>query len=512
MAIRKAVTIGLWLFFAVSCRAAAKTPDCYNVKSPSFNRSCFPKHFLFGTASASYQVEGAWNEGGRSPSIWDTFTHKFPARNNFNTGDVAADFYHRYKDDIKLMKELNSDVFRMSISWSRILPRGGSHKNMEGIKFYKSVINELVKNGLQVSVTLFHWDLPQVLEDKYGGFLSRRVVKDYRKFAKICFQEFGDKVKFWATFNEPKVYSVAGYDRGIKAPGRCSKFVNPECEAGNSATEPYIVSHNILLAHAAGVQEFRKCKKCQSIKAKIGMAHSPVWYVPYSNTPADKEAAQRVLDFEYGWHMHPMTYGDYPESMKKILGKRLPRFSHSESRKLKNSYDYVGINYYSTNYAADLKNVDPTKPRYTTDAHADRRTEKNGVPIGPTAASANVVVYPKGMREIVKYTKDRYKNPVMYITENGYSDVNNQTLPLKEALRDKGRKDYVQRHLVSLLKAIKEDGANVKGYFAWALTDNLEWQLGYSVRFGLYFVDFQDNLKRYPKESAKWYSKFLAKN
>ncbi|KAK1589462.1 hypothetical protein Q3G72_034348 [Acer saccharum] len=200
-----------------------------------FNRSSFPTEFVFGTASSSYQYEGAAKEGGRGPSIWDTFTHNSSDRiSDRSNGDIAVDFYHRYKEDVQIMKDMNLNAFRFSISWSRLLPR------------------------LQPFVTLFHWDLPQALEDEYGGFLSPHIVDDFRDFTKVCYKEFGDRVKYWITINEPWTYSSGGYDLGTLAPGRCSKWVNAACQAGNSSTEPYLVSHHMLLSHAAAVKLYKQ--------------------------------------------------------------------------------------------------------------------------------------------------------------------------------------------------------------------------------------------------------------
>uniref|UniRef100_A0A1S3X918 Furcatin hydrolase n=1 Tax=Nicotiana tabacum TaxID=4097 RepID=A0A1S3X918_TOBAC len=227
----------------------------YKISVP-FNRSNFPSDFIFGAASASYQYEGAANEDGKGPSIWDTFTHNHPERiADRSNGDVALDFYHRYKDDIKLMKFEGLNGFRFSISWSRVLPYGKPCRgvNKEGIAFYNNLINELLAKGIQPMVTLFHWDLPQVLEDEYLGFLNPQIIYDFRDYVELCFKEFGDRVKLWTTINEPSGYALTGYDLGIFPPLRCSIG----CIAGNSATEPYIVAHHLLLAHAQAAKLYR---------------------------------------------------------------------------------------------------------------------------------------------------------------------------------------------------------------------------------------------------------------
>ncbi|XP_034702936.1 beta-glucosidase 12-like [Vitis riparia] len=478
------------------------------VVATSFNRSNFPADFVFGTASSSYQYEGAVKEDGKGPSISDTFSHKYPGRIiDGSNGDIAEDFYHHYKEDVHIMKELGMDAFRFSISWSRVLPRGklSGGVNKKGIDFYNNLINELLSKGLQPYVTIFHWDLPQALEDEYGGFLSPHIVDDFRDFSELCFKEFGDRVKHWITLNEPWTFSLGAYDQGGLAPGRCSKWVNEACEAGNSATEPYIVAHHMLLSHAAAVKVY-KDKYQSSQKGKIGITLVCHWMVPYSNQTADKKASKRALDFMFGWFMDPLTYGDYPHSMRILAGNRLPNFTFEQSMLVKGSLDFLGLNYYTANYAANIPVANIVNVSYATDSLVNLTKQRNGVPIGPMAGSTWLSVYPRGIRNVLRYIKRKYKNPLIYITEN----ANNSTLTLKETLKDLKRIDYYYRHLLFLQLAIK-DGVNVKGYFAWSLLDNYEWNSGYTVRFGIVFVDYDHELKRYPKHSARWFKKFLQK-
>ncbi|XP_010265850.1 PREDICTED: beta-glucosidase 12-like [Nelumbo nucifera] len=480
--------------------------------SPSLNRSSFPTGFIFGTASAAYQYEGAAKEGGRKPSIWDTFTHKYPEKiKDRSNGDVAIDSYHRYKEDVGIMKEMGLDAYRFSFSWSRLLPNGklSGGVNKEGLEYYNNLINELISNGIQPFVTLFHWDLPQALEDEYGGFLSPLIIDDFRDYAELCFREFGDRVKHWITLNEPWSFCMGAYAMGIHAPGRCSSWVNPNCTGGNSATEPYIVGHHQLLAHAAAVKVY-KDKYQATQKGKIGITLVSHWMVPFSNDKANKEAAGRALDFMFGWFMHPITYGDYPETMKSLAGHRLPKFSKEQSKMIKGSYDFLGLNYYTANYAANLLRINKVNVTYMTDSRATLTTDRNGIPIGPRAGSNWLYIYPQGIQELLLYTKRKYNNPVIYITENGISEVNNSTWTLEEALTDTMRIYYYSHHLSYLQKAIKE-GVDVKGYFAWSLLDNFEWADGYTVRFGINYVDYKNGLKRYPKHSAFWFKKFLQK-
>ncbi|MED6205994.1 Beta-glucosidase 12 [Stylosanthes scabra] len=495
-----------------SANEEASTPVSPILDVSSLNRTSFPKSFIFGTASSSYQYEGAAKEGGRGPSIWDTFTHKYPDKiQDRSNGDVANDEYHHYKEDVGIMKYMNLDAYRFSISWSRILPKGklSGGINQEGIKYYNNLIDELLSNGIKPFVTLFHWDLPQTLEDEYGGFLSPNIVNDFRDYAEVCFKEFGDRVKHWITLNEPWTYSQGGYASGMLAPGRCSKWVNPNCTGGDSGTEPYLVAHHQLLSHASAVQLYKKNYQ-ESQKGVIGITLVSHWFVAASNSKLDQNAAQRAIDFMFGWFMGPLTRGDYPESMRSLVGTRLPKFSSEQVKSLKGSFDFLGLNYYTTNYAAHSPKLTHSKPNYLTDSHANLTTERNGIPIGPMAASNWLYVYPKGIRELLLYTKQKYNNPLIYITENGIDEFNDPTLSLEEALIDTFRIDYYYRHLFYLHSAIR-DGVNVKGYFAWSLLDNFEWASGYTVRFGINFVDYKNGLKRYYKLSAKWFKNFLIK-
>ncbi|XP_058748878.1 beta-glucosidase 12-like [Vicia villosa] len=476
----------------------------------SLNRTSFPKGFLFGTASSSYQYEGAAKEGGRGPSIWDTFTHKFPDKiRDKSSGDIAVDQYHRYKGDISIMRNMNLDAYRFSISWSRILPKGHLNGgiNQEGVKYYNNLIDELLANGLQPFVTLFHWDLPQTLEDEYGGFLSPLIAKDFQDYAELCFNKFGDRVKHWITLNEPYTYSLGGYASGFFAPGRCSKWLSPNCTGGDSGKEPYLVSHHQLLAHAAVVDLYKNNYQ-ESQKGVIGITLVSNWFIPFSDSKLDQNAAERAVDFMFGWFMEPLTTGKYPQSMRSLVGKRLPEFSKKQARLLKGSFDFLGLNYYTSNYATNAPQLKNSKPNYNTDSHANLTTERNGIPIGPKAASNWLYVYPKGIQELLLYVKKMYNNPLIYITENGVDEFNDPTLSLEEALIDTFRIDYYYRHLYYIKSAIR-NGVNIKGYFAWSLLDNFEWSSGYTVRFGINFVDYKNGLKRYQKLSAKWFENFL---
>ncbi|PIA43730.1 hypothetical protein AQUCO_01800055v1 [Aquilegia coerulea] len=474
----------------------------------AFNRSSFPKDFVFGTSSSSYQYEGAYNEDGRGPSNWDTYTHKHPERvAGSANGDVAIDHYHRYKEDVALMKDIGLDAYKFSISWSRILPNGklSGGVNRKGIQFYNDLINELLSKGLQPYVTLFHWDVPQHLDEEYGGFLSSDIVLDFQDYAELCYKEFGDRVKHWVTLNEPWSFSNGGYTVGTFAPGRCSKSAG-NCSAGNSATEPYLTAHYQLLAHAAAVKVYKK-KYQVNQKGIIGISLISDWAVPFSETQADTDATQRAIDFMFGWFMDPLTYGTYPKIMQSLCGDRLPKFTEEESYMIKGSYDFIGLNYYTAHYVVNYPYSEDVQASYLRDCHCNKTMEKNGVPIGPKGGSNWLSVYPRGILDLLHYIKKRYNNPMIYITENGIDEINNTTLSLEEALKDDMRIDYHSSHLSFALGAINE-GVDLRGYFAWSFLDNFEWDDGYTVRFGINYIDF-NTMKRHPKHSSVWFKKFL---
>ncbi|KAL5760546.1 hypothetical protein ACOSQ2_019384 [Xanthoceras sorbifolium] len=479
----------------------------------SLNRNSFPESFIFGTGSSSYQYEGAAYLHGKAPSIWDTFTSLHPEKIlDHSNGNVADNFYHYYKEDIALMKEIGLDSFRFSLSWSRILPQGkiSGGVNQQGVDFYNFLIDELVSNGIKPFVTLFHWDLPQTLEDEYGGFLSPKIVKDFGEYADFCFKEFGDRVKYWVTVNEPESFSKSGYATGTKAPGRCSNYIG-NCLEGNSATEPYIVTHHLILCHANSVKVYRQNYQA-SQKGLIGISFYSMWTVPKYQTVASKKAASRALDFIFGWIFQPITYGSYPKTMRSMLGDRLPKFTKSESEMVKGSIDFLGYNYYTAYYAEDVTTTSYSSVNlsFTTDSHVNLTWEKNGIPIGERTGSDWLYIYPKGIRDILLYIKRKYNSPPIYITENGMGDVNTSSWPINKALNDSLRIKYHSLHLSYILEAIRE-GVDVRGYYAWSFLDNFEWDSGYTYRFGFVYIDYKDKLKRYLKSSALWFKNFLQK-
>ncbi|KAI0494240.1 hypothetical protein KFK09_024372 [Dendrobium nobile] len=503
---------------------------------PRLGRRNFPPDFVFGAATAAYQIEGAVDKGGRGPSIWDTYTHKFPERiADGSNGDVAADSYHRYEEDVKLLKELGMDAYRFSISWSRILPEGRGKVNMEGVQYYKNLIDELIANGIKPYATIFHWDLPEALDAEYGGFLSDKIIEDFKNYADVCFREFGDKVKYWITVNEALTFTTLGFGIGKHAPGHCTDGLEIQGEGrlncpvgGDSLREPYIVAHNILRSHAETVHLYReKYKPTQN--GEIGITHVTHWMVPIDGSPLSKEAQERALHFNLGWFMDPIKFGDYPLLMRALVRDRLPVFTQEETKKLKNSYDFIGVNYYTSRFARNRQlpaNFKPTS--YLDDSCVDiTAVDNEGFPIDHAEPGSWINVHPRGLRELLLYIKNRYDSPPIYITENGVmeKDQKGHQLYQHQVLNDTHRAEYLALHLHELKEAIRM-GVDARGYFTWSLIDNFEWSDGFTSRLGLHYIDYyrshnplpEENeekthspphLQRIAKQSVIWFTRFL---
>ncbi|CAN6333344.1 unnamed protein product [Urochloa humidicola] len=469
----------------------------------NFTRQDFPKDFVFGACTSAYQYEGATDEDGRSPSIWDTFTHAGRMPDKHSTGDLGAGGYRKYKEDVKLMSDTGLEAYRFSISWSRLIPKGRGPINPKGLEYYNNLINELVKRGIEMHVTLYHLDFPQILEDEYHGWLSPRVVEDFAAYADACFREFGDRVKHWTTINEPDVVSIAAYDAGNFPPGRCSvPFGAINCTEGNSTVEPYIAVHNFILAHAAAVKLYRE-KYQATQKGVVGMNVYGYWSYPFSTSPADLAAAQRSLDFTIGWIINPLVHGDYPEIMKRIVGPRLPKFTKEQSEMIRSTADFIGLNQYTSVYVGNRSNNADTGLRdYNGDMAASFRFSRNDPPTGQFTP-INMPGDPHGLQCMLQYLSNTYKNVPVYVQENGYGALYN------DSIQDHKRVEYLSGYIGSTLTALR-NGANVKGYFVWSFLDVFELLGAYYLRYGLYHVDFKDpELPRKPKLSAHWYSKFL---
>ncbi|XP_042501607.1 beta-glucosidase 18-like [Macadamia integrifolia] len=411
------------------------------------------------------------------------------------------------------MDFLGVNAYRFSISWSRVLPRGRfGEVDPTGVEFYNNLINSLLLKGIQPFVTLNHFDIPQELEDRYGSWLNSQIQKDFGYFAEVCFKAFGDRVKYWVTFNEPNIMVKFGYITGKFPPNHCSTSNSTQssdggCKYGNPAIEPYIAAHNVILAHANAVSIYREKYQVDQ-EGMIGIVLNSIWYEPLRDIPFDRLAAQRALVFYHAWFLDPIIYGDYPPEMRQILGRRLPTFSSEEKDMLNNKLDFIGVNHYTSLYVQDCLFSQCDLATSEVDPSIYITGERNGQPIGDPTAMENFYVVPHGMEKMVMYFKERYLNTPMFITENGYPDANYPgVISIEERLNDIKRIEYLNSYLASLTLALR-NGADVKGYFIWSVLDNFEWLNGYTLRFGLYYVDY-DTLQRIPKLSAMWYKQFL---
>ncbi len=455
--------------------------------------SKFPEGFVWGSATSSYQIEGAHNTDGKGPSIWDAFC-TIPNRvaNNEN-GNVALDHYHRYKEDVALMKSLGFKAYRFSISWPRILPEGKGKVNEAGIKFYSDLIDELLANDIVPWVTLYHWDLPLALQTEHDGWLNPAIVDDFANYASICFEHFGDRVKHWITLNEPWVVSILGYGQGVFAPGRVSNV------------EPYLAAHHLILAHARAYRVYKEQFGHQN--GTIGITNNCDWREPLTDKQEDKDAAERALLFFLGWFADPVYFGDYPQVMKQRLGERLPKFTAEEKELIKGSTDFFGLNHYTTMYAAENHGQIKKGSVYGNGGLSEDQDVDLSQDPGWELTSMNWAVVPWGCQKLLHWINDRYDAPDIYITENGFAC--DDQIEGGE-VNDHNRIKYYRSYLEACHEAIKE-GVKLKGYFAWSMFDNFEWASGYRPRFGITYVDYK-TLERTPKASALWFKQVFENN
>ncbi|KAF7549515.1 hypothetical protein G7Z17_g6335 [Cylindrodendrum hubeiense] len=456
-----------------------------------------PPDFVWGAATAAYQIEGGASQDGKGKSIWDIYSHLEPSRTNGENADITCDHYNRIDEDVKLMKSLGMDTYRFSMAWSRIIPQGGRHDpvNEAGISFYNRLIDALLAHDITPSVTLYHWDVPQALYDRYKAFLNTTEFRaDYERYARLCFTRFGDRVKSWVTFNEPYIISIFGHLNGSLAPGHCLEA------STDTKTEPWRVGHTIILSHASVVQIYANEFQL-SQNGKISIVLNGHFYEPHDATKkADIDAAQLRLEFYIGWFGDPIFLGkDYPASMKEYLGARLPSFTPEDLKLLKDTYSingFYGMNHYSTKFVRQL--TTPAEEDDWTRNIEESSVNNKGEEIGPASSMPWLRIAPGGFRKMLNWVWDRYRLPIL-VTENGCPCPGEADL--RVAIDDQFRQRYIGLYLDSISQAIYEDGVKVEGYYVWSLMDNFEWSSGYGPRYGIVHVDF-DTLKRTPKNSA----------
>ncbi|KAG8440788.1 hypothetical protein GDO86_006500 [Hymenochirus boettgeri] len=467
-----------------------------------FYYGAFPSSFMWGVGSSAYQTEGAWDLDGKGQSIWDAFTHRKGKVFMNQTGDFTCDGYNKVKEDLELLKELNVSHYRISISWSRIIPTGilAESINEKGMKYYNDLINILLQNKITPLVTLYHWDLPQTLHGRFNGWQNVSMVTYFNDYANLCFERFGDRVKHWITFNCPWSVAVHGYETGIHAPGVRLKGIGA-----------YKAAHHIIKAHAQVWHSYNKHWRSTQ-KGMVGISLTTEWGEPLDmNNKRDIEAAERFVQFNLGWFANPLYNGDYPQIMKEFIGNahqglsisRLPTFTSQEKSYIKGTIDFLGIGHFTARYITSRNYPSTHGPSYYTDRNLAELVD----PRWPEPESKWLYSVPWGFRRLLNYVKTQYGNPMIYVTENGVSEKMQCA-----QLCDEWRIQYLKGYINEMLKAIK-DGVNVQGYTAWSLMDMFEWDDGFSERFGLYYVEFKNqNKPRYPKSSVLFYKKIISAN
>lgn len=445
----------------------------------------FPENFVWGAATASYQIEGAAFEDGRGESVWDRFAHTPGKIKNGDTGDVACDHYHRYKRDVALMKEIGLSGYRFSLAWPRLFPKGIGRPNPKGVDFYNSLIDELLAEGIEPAITLNHWDLPQALQD-LGGWEKRDTIEFFLEYAGFAFETFGDRVKKWITHNEPAVMTFNGYLFGDHAPG----LKDPSLAM--------MVAHNLLVSHGKTVGRYRELGQ----KGKIGITLNLTHVYPATDSPQDQAAARVYDGFQNRWFLDPVLRGAYPQDMLNLYKERgiaPPVEAGDLEWPAQNPVDFLGINYYSRSIVKRAAGESLLNLGYEHVGPEDPQAE---------FTEMNWEIFPQGLYDLlIRVTRD-YQSPCIYITENGAA--------FKDAIRqdgviiDEDRIDYLKAHFSAAYRALK-NGARLEGYYVWSLLDNFEWSHGYSKRFGLIGVDY-DTQERIWKKSAQWYREVIKNN
>jgi beta-glucosidase len=436
-------------------------------------RRRFPDDFLWGAAVSAYQIEGAVQADGRGESIWDRFSSTPGKVANGDTGAVACDSYHRYREDVRLMQELGLNAFRFSIAWPRIVPDGRGEPNSAGLDFYDRLVDELLAAGIEPFATLYHWDLPQALEER-GGWPARETAEAFAEYVDVVSERLGDRVRHWITQCEPWVVSWLGYGMGEHAPGRTSDV------------DALAAAHHVLLSHGLAAEVLRR----RSSEAKVGITIDLVAFHPLTDSQADADAVKRLDGSRNRWILDPVLRGEYPADMLEAFAPILPPIEDSDLSTIAAPLDFLGVNYYTRSVVrADSDNGEPVM----VDAEDVERT------------AMGWEVYPDGLFELLVRLHDEYELPPLYVTENGAAYADHRS---NGTVEDPRRISYVERHLDAIARAI-DHGIPVHGYFLWSLLDNFEWAMGYSCRFGIVYVDFA-TLERVPKASYRWYRDLIA--
>lgn len=436
----------------------------------------FPADFIWGCASSSYQVEGAWNEDGKGPSIWDTFVHTPGKIANGETGDVTVDHYHRYREDVALIKELGLNAYRFSASWPRILPNGTGNINQAGLDFYDRLVDELLRNKIEPYLCLFHWDLPQALQEK-GGWSNRETASVFAEYASLLVEHLSDRVKVWITHNEPWVAAMAGYMAGEHAPGLKDPILG------------FKALHHIFLSHGLAAEAIRASAK-QPVRVGITLNLNPIH--PATGSKRDREAAKRMDTFLNRLQLEPFLKGTSPLQEEVLVRTFTKGVIKSGDFKKMHNLDLLGVNYYTRTVAK----YDPKFPIISATQVHPQGNEYSGM----------WEIYPEGIYEILtRIWKEYQPHCELMVTENGIPVPDGLDLDCR--VRDERRIRFLRNHLAQLQRAIKE-GVPVKGYFHWSLMDNFEWALGYTPRFGLIYVDYKTQ-KRTIKDSGHWFAKVI---
>ncbi len=445
----------------------------------------FKKDFVWGTATASYQVEGAWNEDGKGESIWDVFCHQEGHVDDGHTGDVACDHYHRFKEDVALMASLGIKAYRFSLAWTRLFPNGTGELNERGVQFYSDLIDELLSHGIEPYVTLYHWDLPYALHQQ-GGWLNPACVQWFADYAATAVRLYSDRVTNFITFNEPQVFVGHGYLSVAHAPGIIVSY-----------KDAFQICHNVLKAHGAAVKAMRAAA---SRPIRIGYAPTCSGNYPKEETPANIEAVRKAmfacppLDrgvmWNVSWWSDPVVLGRYPEEGLRMYKDYLPVITDEDMELISQPIDFYGQNIYNGH-------------ELTVDEHGNAVEVPR--PVGHPKTAIQWPVTPKALRFGPRFLYERYHLPIV-ITENGMSA--HDVVSLDGAVHDPNRIDFLERYLAELERAT-DDGVDVEGYFLWSFMDNFEWARGYNERFGIVYVDYTTG-ERIPKDSARWYTKWIA--